>query len=98
MIGYDGRRGHPPDRTAPRRGRGRRLRLTDAEQAVLTVAQVCCWGSTASTAGRFAYCRLSDLFHFQPNQPEYHKRQGRRTVGGDTRRGPREPQPVSSRG
>jgi hypothetical protein len=71
MIDYDGRRGHPPDRTAPRRGRRRRLRLTDAELVRLAMARPrYCWGSTASTAGiRFAYCRLGHLFHYLPNQP-----------------------------
>jgi Transposase DDE domain len=58
----------------PRRGRGRRPRLTDAELVCLAVAQVLLGFDCEHRWIRFAQCRLGHLFGYLPNQPGYHKR------------------------
>ena len=58
----------------PRRGRGRRPRLSDAELLTLAAAQVLLGIDTEHRWIRFAYCRLGHLFRYLPNQPGYHKR------------------------
>ena len=58
----------------PRRGRGRRPRLTDAELVCLAVAQVLLGFDTERRWMRFASCRLGHLFRYLPKQPGYHKR------------------------
>jgi hypothetical protein len=58
----------------PRRGRGRRPVLTDAELVCLAVAQVLLGFDCEHRWMRFAYCRLGHLFRYLPNQPGYHKR------------------------
>ena len=58
----------------PRRGRGRRPHLTDAELVCLAVAQVLLGVDSEHHWIRFAYCRLGHLFRYLPNQPGYHKR------------------------
>jgi hypothetical protein len=58
----------------PRRGRGRRPGLTDAELVCLAVAQVLLGFDCEHRWMRFAYCRLEHLFRYLPNQPGYHKR------------------------
>jgi hypothetical protein len=58
----------------PRRGRGQRPRLTDAELVCLAVAQVLLGFDSEHRWIRFAYCRLGHLFRYLPNQPGYHKR------------------------
>lgn len=58
----------------PRRGRGRRPRLTDAELVCLAVAQVLLGFDCEHRWIRFAQCRLGYLFRYLPHQPGYHKR------------------------
>lgn len=58
----------------PRRGRGQRPQLTDAELVCLAVAQVLLGIDSEHRWIRFAYCRLGHLFRYLPNQPGYHKR------------------------
>jgi hypothetical protein len=58
----------------PRRGRGQRPKLTDAELVCLAVAQVLLGFDSEHRWIRFAYCRLGHLFPYLPGQPGYHKR------------------------
>jgi hypothetical protein len=58
----------------PRRGRGRRPRLTDAELVCLAVAQVLLGFDSEHRWIRFACCRLGHLFRYLPGQPGYHRR------------------------
>jgi len=58
----------------PRRGRGRRPELTDAELVCLAVAQVLLGFDSERRWIRFAHGRLGHLFPCLPGQPGYHKR------------------------
>jgi Transposase DDE domain len=58
----------------PRRGRGRRPDLTDAELVCLAVAQVLLGVDSEHRWIRFAICHLRGLFPCLPSQPGYHKR------------------------
>jgi hypothetical protein len=58
----------------PRRGRGRRPRLTDAELVCLAVAQVLLGIDGEHRWIRFARFRLGHLVRYLPTQPGYHKR------------------------
>ena len=58
----------------PRRGRGRRPRLTDAELVCLAVAQVLPGIDSEHRWIRFARFRLGHPFRYLPQQPGYHKR------------------------
>jgi hypothetical protein len=58
----------------PRRGRGRRPELTDAELVCLAVAQVLLGFDSEHRWIRFAICHLRGYFPYLPNQPGYHKR------------------------
>lgn len=58
----------------PRRGRGRRPRLTDAELVTLAVAQTLLGYHSERRWIRFALVNLRGMFRYLPKQPGYHKR------------------------
>lgn len=58
----------------PRRGRGRRPRLTDAELVTLAVAQALLGYHSEHRWIRFALVNLRGMFRYLPKQPGYHKR------------------------
>jgi hypothetical protein len=58
----------------PRRGRGRRPRLTDAELVTLAVAQVLLGVDNEHRWLRTARVRLGHLFRYLPKQPDYNTR------------------------
>jgi Transposase DDE domain len=62
------------DLLPPRRGPGRRPRITDAELIALAVAQVFLHCPSERRFLRFARGRLGDLFPYIPKQPGYNKR------------------------
>ncbi|MPY80145.1 MAG: IS982 family transposase [Actinophytocola sp.] len=58
----------------PRRSRGRRPRLTDAELVTLAVAQALLGYHSEHRWIRFALVNLRGMFRYLPKQPGYHKR------------------------
>jgi hypothetical protein len=62
------------DFLGPRRGRGRKPQLSDAELVCLAVAQVLLGCPSEHRWLRFAYGRLGHLFPYLPQPPGYNKR------------------------